>query len=97
MQKTIPAHLSSTYKLIECSFPQGITEEMYLPLLSILYKHMSDRSLAQIVADFMGKDYHQVLNDIYHIGSLEGYSSESTSSLLERLGQCGYEKWLNEE
>lgn len=42
MQKTIPAHLASTYQLIQCAFPQGINEQIYLPLLKILYEHMSD-------------------------------------------------------
>lgn len=68
MQKTIPAHLASTYQLIWCAFPQGIDDQRYLALLSILYKNMSDRSLAQVVAEYTGKDYHFVLNDVYRVG-----------------------------
>jgi hypothetical protein len=55
MQKTIPAHLVSTYQLLECAFPVGIEEQEYLPLLSILYEQMSDRSLAQVIAEFTGR------------------------------------------
>lgn len=75
MQKTIPAYLASTYQLIQCAFPQGIDDRIYLPMLSILYKNMSDRSLAKVVAEYTGKDYHVVLNDVYRVGSITTFSS----------------------
>ncbi|MEH2251649.1 DUF3349 domain-containing protein [Nostoc sp.] len=97
MQKTIPAHLASTYQLIQCAFPQGIDEQRYLPLLSILYKNMSDRSLAQVVAEYTGKDYHFVLNDVYRVGSMTNFSSEIMDSVKQKLMSCNYEKWLADE
>jgi hypothetical protein len=96
MQKTIPVHLASTYDLVKCAFPQGIDESSYWPLLSVLAQNMSDRSLAQIVADFTAKDYHQVLNDIYRVSS-EPCSLAILEPLLKRLEHCGYEQWLAEE
>jgi hypothetical protein len=36
MQKTIPTHLASTYQLLQRAFPNGIDEQFYLLLLSIL-------------------------------------------------------------
>jgi hypothetical protein len=63
MQKTIPAHLVSTYQLLHCAFPHGVGTEEYLPLLALLYEQMSDRSLAQVIAEFTGREYHAVLND----------------------------------
>ena len=97
MQKTISAHLASTYQLSQCAFPQGIDDQKYLPLLSILYKNMSDRSLAQVVAEYTGKDYHVVLNDVYRVGSMTTFSSEVLDSVKQKLMSCNYEKWLADE
>ena len=97
MQKTIPAHLASTYQLFQCAFPQGIDDRGYLPLLSILYTNMSDRSLAQVVAEYTGKDYHIVLNDVYRVGSMTTFSSEVIDSVKQKLMSCNYEKWLADE
>lgn len=100
MQQTIPAYLVSTYQLLQCAFPQGIEEQEYLPLLSILYEEMSDRSLAQVICEFTGKEYPAVLNDVYRVGSAESVSSaieEVRDSVKQKLIRCDYEKWLLED
>lgn len=33
MNKTIAPHLTSTYKFLQCAFPQGISDRQYLALL----------------------------------------------------------------
>ncbi len=99
MQTTIPAHLMSTYQLLQCAFPQGIEESEYLPLLSILYKEMSDRSLAQVIAEWMGREYYAVLNDVYRVGAADLCPLVSQGELdhvKQQLIQCGYEMWLLE-
>lgn len=94
MQKTIPTHLVSTHQLLQCAFPQGISEEFYLPLLSILYEELSDRNLAQVISEFTGRDYHVVLNDVYRIASTPKFSSELIEAVQQRLVGCNYEEWL---
>ncbi|MGG6267657.1 hypothetical protein ACQ4M3_11635 [Leptolyngbya sp. AN03gr2] len=94
MQKTIPTHLVSTYQLLQCAFPQGIEEQEYLPLLSILYKQMSDRGLAQVIAELTGREYPIVLNDVYRVGMAEG--SFAVEEVKQKLIRCGYENWLLE-
>jgi hypothetical protein len=98
MQKTIPAHLVSTYQLLQCAFPEGIAEQEYFPLLSILYEEMSDRSLAQVVAEFMGREYRAVLNDVYRVTSAQSLTSEIEvlESVKQKLNRCDYQKWLLE-
>jgi hypothetical protein len=101
MQKTIPAHLVSTYQLLQCAFPQGIEEQEYIPLLSILYEQMSDRALAQVIAEFTAREYHAVLNDVYRVGAalpfpLPPEIEEVLNSVKQKLIRCNYEKWLIE-
>jgi hypothetical protein len=96
MQKTIPVHLASTHKLIECAFSQGINESWYLPLLSILHENLSDRSLSQVIANITGKDYHQVLNDVYGLDSIDAYPPDVINMLIDKLEVCGYTKWISE-
>jgi hypothetical protein len=98
MQTTIPTHLVSTYQLLQCAFPQGIDEQEYLLLLSVLYEEMSERSLAQVIAEFTKKNYHTVLNDVYRVGTTEIFSptEKILQSIKQKLIHCGYEKWLAE-
>jgi hypothetical protein len=94
MQKTIPTHLVGTYRLLKCAFPQGISEEFYSPLLAILYEEMSDRNLAQVIADFTGREYHAALNDVYRVASMATFSPELIEAVQQKLMGCNYEDWL---
>lgn len=97
MQKTVPVHLVSTYQLLQRAFPNGIDEQEYLPLLAILYKHMSDRSLAQVIAEYSGRDYYVVLNDVYQVGATQAQLSDAAEHIKQKLMACDYEKWLADE
>lgn len=96
MHKTVSVHLASTYQLLQCAFTNGIDEQEYLPLLAILYEHMSNRSLAQVIAKYLGRDYYFVLNDVYRVGA-EAQSSDLTEHVKQKLIACDYEKWLADE
>ncbi|QYX32207.1 DUF3349 domain-containing protein [Sphaerospermopsis torques-reginae] len=96
MQITISPHLQSTYKLIQCAFPKGIESQNYLPLLALLSEEMSDRNLAEVVANYSSKEYSVVLNDIYRVQSIDIPTTEAIDNLKERLLICGYEQWLEE-
>ena len=100
MQKTIPIHLSSTYQLLQRAFPQGVDERFYWPLLSILQQQMSDRNLAEVIAELTGRDYHAVLNDVYRVAAAMHHpiqppvSPELIQSVQQKLTSCGYAQWL---
>lgn len=97
MQSTIAPHLKSTYKLINCAFPEGLSTENYFPLLALLEPQMSDRNLAETIAYFTKRDYSEILNDIYAVKSTSVPSTEAMNKVKNRLLACGYEVWLNEE
>ena len=96
MQGIVSPHLLSTYRLINCAFPDGIESEAYFPLLALFYNEMSDRNLAEVVAHYTGKDYSLVLNDVYWVKSTEVPEPEAVAKVRRRLLPCGYEDWLEE-
>ncbi len=96
MQITIAPYLLSTYKLIQCAFPNGIETQDYLPLLALLYDQMSDRNLAEIVVDYTGRHYAVVLNDVYRVVTTDVPKAETIDKVKQRLLVCGYEEWFKE-
>ncbi|MBD2450134.1 DUF3349 domain-containing protein [Nostoc sp. FACHB-152] len=96
MQITIPPHLQSTYRLIQCAFPNGIEEENYEVLLALLSEEMSDRNVAEVIAYYIGKDYSVVLNDVYRVQSVDIPKAEDITKLKQLLVNCGYQKWIDE-
>lgn len=93
----IPMELRSTYSMLECAFPDGIDDDSYLPLLAVLEQSMGYRGLARVVSLFTGKDYGNVLNDVYGITSTHIPLPDAVARVKERLGPCRYDEWLGEE
>ena len=56
-------YLQPTYELLECAFPDGISDDEYFPLLAILHPEMSFRTLAEVLSHLTDKPYIEVLND----------------------------------
>jgi hypothetical protein len=96
MQQTIAPHLASTYQLIQSAFPQGIDDASYTALLALLGEEMSDRTLAQVVADCTGKEYAVVLNDIYGVAN-QSLPDTALAKVKHHLQRHGYDNWLTEE
>jgi len=96
MQITILPYLQSTYKLIQCAFPNGIEAEDYEPLLALLSQEMSDKNLAEVIAYYLGKEYSVVLNDVYRVQSIDIPKAEAIANLKNNLLGCGYQQWLEE-
>lgn len=94
MTTTLPSNLTSTDNLVRATFPQGIPEVHYLPLLCLLSEQLSFRNVAHVVAHVVDKDYGRVYNEV--LGS-HGLGREQTKATVELLEQHGYEQWLKEE
>lgn len=97
MNKEIPEYLRSTYNLIQSSFPNGISESQYYPLLALLYEYLSDRNLAEVIAIVTGKDYGVVLNDTYKVGAGQNFDEQSVTNIKELMLPHGFIEWSKEE
>jgi hypothetical protein len=92
----VPAYMASTYRLVQRAFPDGITDETYWPLLSILGEEMSDRSVARLISYVTGREYAHALHDMLRVQSTDLPPAEEVNRVKERLRACGYEEWLAE-
>ena len=97
-ESQIPEHLASTVALIRRAFPEGLTSELYLATLVILYPHMSDENLAEVATIVTGRDRGQTLNDVYSAG--EGGDRIPVETLRRaqtELSAVGLDRWLLED
>ncbi|WP_435924044.1 DUF3349 domain-containing protein [Paenibacillus sp. DYY-L-2] len=93
----IPKHLESTYKMLKNAFPNGIGNEEYFPLMSLLYEYMSDRNLAEVISAITGQDIAITLNDTQKAVSVNMPSDEYMQKIRKKLLPHGFEEWTEEE
>ena len=95
----LPETQQDTYEMLKCAFPEGVTDAEYTALLAILYPYMSHRSLARVVAYFIGRRDHtgyvHVLHDVYGVewGDFPDTITEKMRSVRHRLSGCGFQEW----
>ena len=84
--------------LLSKAFPAGIEEHEYVPLIILLYEHMSDRNLAEIVSLFIGKNYEEVYNDVLFVGGNKTtISLDSLNIVRNKLLNSGFNDWIQED
>jgi hypothetical protein len=90
----IPDYLRDTYNLLICAFPEGLRDEEYWPLLSILHSTMSFRTIADVLSVIARKDWVEVYNDASGFGVDLALPLEKVDTVKRKLEGCGYEEWL---
>jgi hypothetical protein len=92
-------HLRSTLRLLQESFPDGLTRgsEDYFAVLAVLHEELSDRNLADAITAFTGGDWGVILNDVWGVVTTNDLSRELRERVLARLREHGYDEWLTEE
>ncbi|WP_426755275.1 hypothetical protein [Myxococcus sp. Y35] len=93
----IPPHLMSSTNLIGRAFPDGVSEADYLPLLAVLYPHMADENLAEVVSLLTGRDRGVVLNNVYAAGAGLGLNPAAVAAVRTRLASAGLDEWALED
>lgn len=93
----IPSHLVSTANLICEAFPNGLADDDYLPLLAVLYPHMSDENLAEVVILLTGRERGEVMNDVYAAGAGIGLHLDTVAAVRAQLVAVGFEEWIRED
>lgn len=93
----LSAPLKTSFELLNRAFPDGIRDDEYLSVLTMLYPHMSDRNLAALVSEFTGRNHWRVLNDVFGVGGrIADGASDVDDSVRKRLVDAGYDDWAAE-
>jgi Protein of unknown function (DUF3349) len=90
----VPAYMTSGYALVNRAFPEGIADETYWPLLSILGEEMSDRSVARLISYVTEREYANVLHDMLRVQSTDAPSAEEIKRVKDRLRACGVRRMV---
>ncbi len=92
----VPYAWRGVYRMLGRSYPLGIPESEYMPLLSVLYEYMPDRNLEEVLSLFTGKEAALVLNDIYQSAATHRPSDEAFDSIKEKLVAQALYIWTEE-
>ena len=92
---TIPPNLKSTFVLLQRAFPDGVSRTEVLPLIKVLYEHISDRNLVEVVrlVALEPKEVH--LNKVYEAVLLDEHD-ETVDAIKAHLECFGFEGWTQE-
>jgi len=96
MKPDIDQSLLGTYKMLKCAYPGGILKEDYYAILHLLYEHMSDRALSQVIEYLTGVSKYIIYNDVLASQSTSKPSQEDINRVILKLTACGYSEWTEE-
>ena len=85
----LPYALRGIYRMLGRTYLFGISESEYAAGIFMLYEHMSDRNLAEVLFLFTGNEAFLVLNDIYKSVTTCRPSDEAFYSFREKLVEQG--------
>jgi hypothetical protein len=91
---SIPDYLQDIHFLLKCAFPNGISDEEYWPVLSLLHQVMSFRTIAKVLSVLSNKHRTEVFNDASGYGLDPPPPLEDVERVRQKLNACGYEDWL---
>ncbi len=88
----LPDYTDDILKVLICAFPDGVPEEEYWPLLSILHTTMSFWVIADVLSVVAHKDRSEVYNDASGFGVDPLPPEEAVDKVRQKLIHCGNAK-----
>jgi len=94
----VPKHMHSTYMLLRSAYPEGIPDHDYFPLMAIMADTgMSNRSIAEALGFYCGKEYIEFLHDVAHLLPNSEVHEDEKRRIVRRLQPHGFERWGKED
>ncbi len=88
----------ATITFLKCAFPDGLEQDEYYPLLSILLDDMTLGAASWLVGVLLQMHYLDVYNDAQAVkSSAHTLDVGVVAALMQRLEACGYKAWLEAE
>lgn len=77
------------------AYPNGVPEDQYHALLTVLYSDAGNRLIASAVGHVSSRSWEMIFNDLLGVHEpLEGVTDEVLNSVSNQLKKSGYEQWL---
>jgi hypothetical protein len=92
---TVPPHLVSTYELVRRAYGPVIPDEAVLPVMRVLYDHLSDRNLADMFEALLPGARSSWLNEVLRAAQL-GLEDPGVLAAFARLRASGVDAWADE-
>jgi hypothetical protein len=97
-RKDIPDYFLSTIRMLDATYPSGVPEGDYYPLLRVFKDSgMSDRSVADVMTIYLQGDYTRCLYEVAQILPNKKIANEDVERVIAKLRPNGYEDWLLDE
>ncbi len=92
----IPRELVGAYIVLKKTYPSGIAEDDYIPLIILMSEEISHRGISTVLSNICGKTYSAVYNDV--LGAVETrHNAIRVEDIRQHLKRSGYNEWLQEE
>lgn len=96
-QDSIPDYLQEIHNILKCAFPEGIPDNLYMPIIAIFHPVMSLRTIARALSECTDKPYIEVFNDASGFGLDPLPDSSKIDEAKQKLAICGYDDWLKNQ
>jgi hypothetical protein len=93
--ETAPIWAKELQRIVATAFPQGITAELYWPIISALGREMSYRSVARHLALVCDKSYPVLYHDAMTADSRPMCDPDEAERVWALLNNQGFTAWLD--
>ena len=83
--------------MVQCAFPEGLSDSLYWPLMILLYEGLCHENLATFMSHAFGQRFWVAANDALLAGSSARPEPPNLEAVRQRLLACGYADWLETE
>ena len=95
-ERDAPPHLAATVRMIRAAYPEGVPEPDRTGLIQVLYPHMSDRNLTEVLNILWGDNTGSHYNNVLAAGANRS-SGPAAERVVAALRDHGFDAWRQEE
>jgi hypothetical protein len=82
-----------TYDMLKCAFPEGVPDESFDAVVSLILPYMSFRQAAHLLSGVTDKHYSWLYNYVSGFPTRR-IQPAKTEKVKQKLDACGYAAWV---
>ena len=87
----IPSHLAPSLEVLRLAYPEGVPPAQRAALLVALFEDMSERNLADLLAEFLDDEKVVILDEAIHTSNKRRPSEQELKEVRHQLRSAGWE------